>query len=561
MALNRETKSTILIVEDDEGIAELEKIQLERANYAVAMATTVDEAMAQLRKQPIDLILLDYRLPGDVHGLDFFREMKAAGFDPPVIMVTGFSNESLAIQALRAGVRDLITKSTEYLDYLPEAVDRVMGQVRMERKLAESEARLTSIIDSNKDAIIISESKHRITLFNKSAESMFRCPAGQALGQPIGRFVQRHSRETPHSEEQSAAESLTHLLHEGNVGIRPDGTEFPVELSLSRVNVAGRQFHTLIVRDITRRRQSEEALRESDRFARSTLDGLSAHIAIVDETGVIVAINQSWKAFADANGPVAGNVCEGSNYLDVCDRSVGAKSEEASPVAAGIRMVLEKAIPRFTAEYPCHSPTEKRWFTVSVTPFPGDGPRRAVIAHENITARKLAENALLISEEHLRTVTDNATTAIFMEDGSARCTFMNPAAEAMTGLSFDEVKGRILHDVIHHPWPDDRPLPLADCPIHDSMSKLKRLFRHEDTSIRRAGDDRRMLDLRRFRDEFDAPIGQRLREDGSSVRVRPANKEEAPSGEREFRTAKDERVHHKTSFTRRFRCRTVLPSL
>ena len=91
-------------------------------------------------------------------------------------------------------MRDLITKSAEYLDYLPEAVERVLRQVRTEGQLAESEARLTSIIDSANDAIIIAETGFQITLFNQAAEAMSRRPASDALGQPVSRFIPQDER-------------------------------------------------------------------------------------------------------------------------------------------------------------------------------------------------------------------------------------------------------------------------------------------------------------------------------------------------------------------------------
>jgi len=141
-------RKTILIVEDDAGVALLEQRSLERAGYAVLAAATADEALRHLQSQPVSLILLDYRLPGDLDGLAFYERVKAAGHDLPVILVTGFGNEATVIQALRVGVRDFITKSVEYLDYLPVAVERVLKQVETEHQLVESEARLASIINS-----------------------------------------------------------------------------------------------------------------------------------------------------------------------------------------------------------------------------------------------------------------------------------------------------------------------------------------------------------------------------------------------------------------------------
>ena len=181
--------STILIVEDDSGIATLEQRRLERAGYVTITAPSSEAALEMLKKHSVALILLDYRLPGEVDGLEFYARIKAAGLDLPVILVTGFGNEATVIRALRVGVRDFVTKSTEYLDYLPEAVGRVLKQVHTERQLAESEARLSSIINSAKDAILVIDEDRLITLVNPAAEKMFRCSLSLALGQPLARFI------------------------------------------------------------------------------------------------------------------------------------------------------------------------------------------------------------------------------------------------------------------------------------------------------------------------------------------------------------------------------------
>ena len=140
----RPERSRILIVEDDEGVARLERKQLERAGYEVVTATTTREALAHVEGDRIALVLLDYHLPGEPDGLRFHEHLQRLGHGMPVILVTGRSDEGTAIRALRAGVRDFVTKSAEYIEYLPEAVTRVLAQVRTEQQLAESEARLAS---------------------------------------------------------------------------------------------------------------------------------------------------------------------------------------------------------------------------------------------------------------------------------------------------------------------------------------------------------------------------------------------------------------------------------
>jgi PAS domain S-box-containing protein len=182
----------------------------------------------------------------------------------------------------------------------------------------------------------------------------------------------------------------------------------------------------------------EEETRRSQDLQR-TLDSLSAHIAILHESGTIVAVNKSWREFAGSNGIAGQNYAEGANYLEVCDSATGANSREAAPFAEGIRSVLSGECNKFELEYPCHSPSERRWFIGKVTPFAAGGPPRAVVAHENITERKLADEKLRESEDRLRRAIAIETVGIifFKTDGSI--TDANDAFLRMSGYSREDL--------------------------------------------------------------------------------------------------------------------------
>jgi DNA-binding CsgD family transcriptional regulator len=139
----------------------------------------------------------------------------------------------------------------------------------------------------------------------------------------------------------------------------------------------------------------------NESLANIILDALSAHIAILDENGFILKTNQAWQVFAGDNRMPGPADASPLNYLSVCDLAKGDNSEEAKIVAEGIRSVIKGATNEFLLDYPCHSPTEKRWFYMRVTRIPGTGPMRAVVSHENITALKLAEEALKEHEQEL----------------------------------------------------------------------------------------------------------------------------------------------------------------
>ncbi|TVQ75609.1 MAG: hypothetical protein EA380_10395, partial [Phycisphaeraceae bacterium] len=115
-----------------------------------------------------------------------------------------------------------------------------------------------------------------------------------------------------------------------------------------------------------------------------------AHIAILDASGLIVAVNRAWVRFAEENGGVAGKVGPGADYLAVCRRAAGV-TQEAGQVERGIREVLAGARDSFYMQYPCHSPTEQHWFQVRVTRCETSDGVRIVVAHENLTEQKHAE--------------------------------------------------------------------------------------------------------------------------------------------------------------------------
>jgi two-component system cell cycle sensor histidine kinase/response regulator CckA len=159
--------ASILIVEDDEGVAVLERRTLERRGFCVHSVADGKEAIAAVQAQPIDLIVMDYRLSDSTNGLDLLSRLQALGYDLPAIMVTGFSNEATAIEALRQGVRDFVPKTTEYLDYLPVAVERVLKSVRTERQLSESEARFQSFMDNSPAIAFVKDATGRLVYANR----------------------------------------------------------------------------------------------------------------------------------------------------------------------------------------------------------------------------------------------------------------------------------------------------------------------------------------------------------------------------------------------------------
>ena len=264
-----EGPQTVLVVEDDDGVAALERRQLERAGYHVEVTPDIEAAVAAVRKGHVSVALIDLRL-GEGSGLDLYERLAEEGWHVPAILVTGHADQTVAIRALRAGMRDVVPKSAEYLEYLPAAVDRVASQARVERKLVESELRLASIIGTTLDAIVMCDEQLRVVLFNRSAEAMFGVTAAQALTMSLPAFVPALRS----LADRAAAEPVQRRMEVE--AQHAYGAESPIEVSISDVLVNGRRLYTVIARDISERRRTEEELREADRRKDMFL-GMLAH--------------------------------------------------------------------------------------------------------------------------------------------------------------------------------------------------------------------------------------------------------------------------------------------
>ncbi len=131
-------------------------------------------------------------------------------------------------------------------------------------------------------------------------------------------------------------------------------------------------------------------------MATSVLNSVSSHVAMLDAEGHIVYVNKAWTEFAKQNHPKGKKTSGtgiGINYLEVLKKSKGKNAEEAQAALKGIQAVIDGKKQKFMLEYPCHSKTEQRWFTMTVLPLPKGKETWAVVTHHNITGSKLLELA------------------------------------------------------------------------------------------------------------------------------------------------------------------------
>ena len=159
---------------------------------------------------------------------------------------------------------------------------------------------------------------------------------------------------------------------------------------------------------MTAHEELERASQKRDSFIQAIINSLTANIAVLDSEGSIVYVNESWEMFARSNGDTElKRTSIGVNYMDVCKKAAG-EDEHAAEALKGIESVMNGYLRNFSLEYPCHSPTVKRWFMMFVTPFGSEG-EGAVVSHNNITERRLAEETLRKAHDELESRVEERT--------------------------------------------------------------------------------------------------------------------------------------------------------
>ena len=318
------------------------------------------------------------------------------------------------LQALNAGIQSLLTENKPfYIDHrivLPDGSIRHFnstGRLDLKekrkpvsfygtmqditvRKQTELELRLKeSAINSAISGIGMTDMEGRMIYVNDSLVKMWGFDEpGEILGRSLPEFW------VGDTIFETIKALMEHGSHMGeDTGRRKDGTTFAVQFTASIIkDESGHpmaMFGSFI--DITEFKRARQEIMNSAQFLKVILSSLHDHISVIDQKGEILMVNDAWLEFARLNDVTSIDlISPGCNYLNACSSSADETDLYARRALHGIKSVLSNKTSSFTMEYPCSSPTEERYFAMTVVPLlTADGG--AVIAHRNITLRKQAE--------------------------------------------------------------------------------------------------------------------------------------------------------------------------
>lgn len=304
------------------------------------------------------------------------------------------------------------------------------------------------------DSICIIDNDCRILRCNQATFSLVGLSEKEVIGKNCWEVF--HGTDTPHPDCPLVVSKNT---HKGAVReIEADGTY--LEVSVDPITDSNKEVtgYVHIVRDISVRKQQQielerlfEMLIKNEALLRSVMDSLQSSIAVVDDSGVIIRVNQAWSDFARENGgSVSLQQGIGLNYFDTCQQACE-EEPEINKIFAGINSVRNRESSFFSTEYPCHSPDTQRWFLMHVTPLDGSSGG-IVLVHLNITDRKLAEDALIESEYSYRTLADSGQALIWKARPDKLCDYFNKIWLDFTGRTYEQEFGNGWTEGVH---PDD----------------------------------------------------------------------------------------------------------
>lgn len=442
-----ESKLRVLIVEDSEDDALLMKRAIRKGGYNIEAecVETAEKMKALLEEKTWDVILSDYNMP-HFSGLEALKLVKEFGIDIPFIIISGTIGEETAVEAMKAGAHDYVMKNN--MQRLLPAIEREMRESknRFERKLLEqqyikaeankeSDAKYHQIFDNIADGIFLLEvtddSRFRNLEMNSSFLALTGIDREFMLGKCIEEVMQKGNTDIVNTRYLQCFETGQPIEEELELDM-PDGKHVFLSKFIPIRNNSGRVYRIVgITQDITKRKQAEMALRESEALYRSVLLASPDAIVITDMEGNIQVVS-----------PMAKKMFGYEQEELVVGRSLFSflAQDDVDRAKSNISLILQGIV---------RGPDEYRGvrkdgsiFDVEVNrEFIRDAfgqPTKLLFIVRDITRRKQSEEKISI----LTKAVEQSPLSVVITDGDGFIEYVNPFCLNNTGYTLEEMIGQ-----------------------------------------------------------------------------------------------------------------------
>ena len=345
---------------------------------------------------------------------------------------------------------------------------------RAERKLEEQREKYYSIFHSTSDGIVMYDEEGKVMEANATASKMLGYNQDDMIGLYGAQFYKDPSEFKGIREIVRSGRNYTGL----STRVRNDGSFFDVEVNATSFVFKGKHHLLSVMRDISATKRTEEALKRIEEFSSVIAKASPVTLWVSDAEGKTIYVNQTW---IDWTGrPFETNLGHGWQEAII--------EEDRQTVADHFIHAFQRR-EFFEMDFRIRRKGGRtHWCTATGSPFYNsegefEGYAGSLV---DITERKEAEQKLESQNVLISTITNNTFQGMLMTNDKQICTYMNPAAEEMTGYKLEEVQEKPLHYYIHHTRPDGRHFPIEECPI-DRALPTKSQTQGEDVFVHKDG--------------------------------------------------------------------------
>jgi PAS domain S-box-containing protein len=476
IAMTTETpRYSVLVVEDNPDLVMGLQDFLQYDGYDVTVAGTVAGAIELVRAHRFSVIILDLGLP-DGDGIEVLRETQRSDSSLPVVIVTAHISADRTVGSLAEGAFAYLTKPYDR-EELRHTLRRAIGvkelaakAERTESLLTESEERFRSLVDSASDAIVVADHSGLILSWNQSASTLFDYSNEEAIGKPLTVLMPERYRPA-HEKGLALIESTGRGRTMGTVlevhGLRRDGSEFPIELSLATWRSGGKNYYSGIIRDISERKKAERLLQEGQERFRQLAENIREAFWVTDPA------KQEMLYISSGYEEIWGRSCE-SLYASPQSWLEAIHPEDRARVLEAV--THKQALGTYDEQYRILRPDGViRWICDRAFPIRDSSGLvyRIVGFAEDITGQKLVQESLRASEERLELVIQGSNDGFWDgqilpgEPWSSPRTpvWWSPRVKAMLGYT-DEEFPDVLESWASRLYPEDAARVFAALTAH-----------------------------------------------------------------------------------------------
>jgi len=422
----------VLMIEDVGSDAKLILMTLEKAGFRVVHVRVqdADGLKSAIENETWDVVIADYQLPG-FNASAALSILRKSGRDIPFIVVSGFVGEETAVDLMKAGAHDYLMKDN--LARLAPAVERELQDAearrerrRMESALRESEIQYRTSLDSMNDFVHVLDADFRLILINRAFLAWNR-----QLTLPTD-VIGRNLFEVYPFLPDRVREEYTRVFETGEIVVTEESTrvndmEFITDTRKIPIHEAGRVVRVLtVIRDVTERRRTLEALRESEEQFRRVFEDIPIGMALSDENSRFIKANSAFCGMLGYTEPELARM----SFRDITHPDHLSHDVNMVRKVRDGEMLFYKTDKRYIKKT-----GDIIWgsLTLSAIRKP-DGTIRYFLAMiEDITEKRTIEEALKESEKKYRSIFENSIEGIFQSTPQGRYISINPALARMCG--------------------------------------------------------------------------------------------------------------------------------